>query len=163
MTRLDKLKDIFYNKNDILLALIILMIAGFIISGRVDAIMNYPQALAAEQDITTSGQEPEVQPDTTNATDSAIAGDGETDSTSESALQPEDNNPPEVVNLSVYIANGTTEATVAKLLLEAGLIQEKNEFLNALTVAGKIGKVQAGNFIIPSDATLEQIVDILTN
>ena len=38
---MDKFKDFLYNKNDIIIALLILMLAAAIIYNRVDAIMNY--------------------------------------------------------------------------------------------------------------------------
>ena len=44
---MNKLKDIFYDKNDILVALIILAIAAVIIFWRVDVIMAYPETLVA--------------------------------------------------------------------------------------------------------------------
>ena len=43
-----KLKDFFYNKNDIIIVLIILAIAALIIYTRIGAIMDYPAKLAKQ-------------------------------------------------------------------------------------------------------------------
>lgn len=46
---MDKFKDFLYNKNDIIVALVILLVALGIIFFRISAIMDYPKALAEEQ------------------------------------------------------------------------------------------------------------------
>ena len=43
---MNRIKDFFYNKNDVIVALIILAAAAFIIYTRIDAIMAYPETLA---------------------------------------------------------------------------------------------------------------------
>ena len=43
-----KLKDIFYDMNDVLVALIIVAVAGFVISVNIDSILAYPSQVAAE-------------------------------------------------------------------------------------------------------------------
>ncbi|QOX63832.1 endolytic transglycosylase MltG [Anoxybacterium hadale] len=43
-----KLKDIFYDMNDILVALIIVAVAGLIISSNIDTILAYPSQIAGE-------------------------------------------------------------------------------------------------------------------
>ena len=43
-----KLKDFFYNKNDIIIVLIILAVAALIIYTRIGAIMDYPAKLAKQ-------------------------------------------------------------------------------------------------------------------
>ena len=46
---MERLKDFFYNKNDILVALAIILLAGLLIFGRMNVIMDYPAFLAAQQ------------------------------------------------------------------------------------------------------------------
>lgn len=46
---MEKIKDFFYNKNDILVAIIILAIAAAVIIFRIDAIMEYPKTLVEQQ------------------------------------------------------------------------------------------------------------------
>lgn len=51
-----KLKDFFYNKNDILVVLIILAAAAFIIYTRIGVILDYPEKLAKEAAATETTQ-----------------------------------------------------------------------------------------------------------
>lgn len=54
---MEKMKNFFYDKNDLLIALIVVAAALFIITNRVEAIMAYPEYLAqvqAEQDKETA-------------------------------------------------------------------------------------------------------------
>ncbi len=46
---MERFKDFLYNKNDIIVALVILIVALSIIAFRIVAIMDYPKTLAAEQ------------------------------------------------------------------------------------------------------------------
>ena len=43
------MRDFFYKKNDIIIVLIILILAGFLIYNRVGVIMDYPAQFAAQQ------------------------------------------------------------------------------------------------------------------
>lgn len=60
---MNRLKDFFYNKNDIVIALIILIVASTIIYFKVQAITDYPAVLAESQKSNTHTVEPSpVQP-----------------------------------------------------------------------------------------------------
>lgn len=54
---MNRIKDFFYNKNDIIIVLIILAAAAFVIYDRMDTIMAYPDTLAAQ----TAQEEAEAQ------------------------------------------------------------------------------------------------------
>lgn len=45
---MNRIKDFFYNRNDIIIVLIILVIAGCLIYNRIGVIMDYPAKIAAE-------------------------------------------------------------------------------------------------------------------
>ena len=62
-----KIKDFFYDKNDIIIVLIILAAAAFIIYTRIGVIMDYPEQLAREAAAAESQQQEE-----TSNTDSNI-------------------------------------------------------------------------------------------
>lgn len=51
-----KLKDFFYDKNDIIIVLIILAVAAFIIYTRIETIMEYPEELAKQNAATETTQ-----------------------------------------------------------------------------------------------------------
>lgn len=88
---MNRFKDFIYNKNDIIIVLIILAVAGLLIYSRVGVIMDYPEKIAAEnaaaeatQEIETTEpqpteepeQEPEQQPEN-DETDDATKADTE--------------------------------------------------------------------------------------
>ncbi len=50
---MDKIRDFFYNKNDIIVAIIIFCIAGVVIYLRIAAIMDYPKTIFQGQGTTT--------------------------------------------------------------------------------------------------------------
>lgn len=45
---MERFKDFFYKKNDIILALVILVVALVIIASRVSAIMDYPSTMMVQ-------------------------------------------------------------------------------------------------------------------
>lgn len=53
---MNKFKDILYNKNDILIAIGILIVAAAIIFWRIDVIMDYPKTLIAKEEIEEAGK-----------------------------------------------------------------------------------------------------------
>ena len=59
---MERFKDFLYNKNDILVALIILAIAAAVIVFRIDAIMEYPKALVEQQMQTVEENTANVSP-----------------------------------------------------------------------------------------------------
>jgi len=164
---MNKLKDILYNKNDLLVVFVILAIAALIISNRVDAIMAYPQTVLAQEkentdepilssDLTGSDDEnKEANLDENNAADvSSNKSDKTTDQTSADSS---------AVNYSVYIESGSTGSKIAQTLVDCDLIKDKDTFFEAVSAANAESKLKAGNFIVPKGSTPAEIVQILTN
>lgn len=54
-------KDFYYDKNDIIIALLILLIAGLLIAWRINVIMDYPQTLAKETDTTQTTEQSAIE------------------------------------------------------------------------------------------------------
>ena len=166
---MERWKDMFYNKNDIFLALVILLVAGFVIFDRVEAIMEYPQVLALEQEQNAAAlAEQNPSAETATAPEAKPVDVPTQEETPDQTQQPAAQQPAQppiqqVSKIQIDIPPGTTEATVGKMLVEKGFISDKSSFIQALEAAGKTGKVQAGKFTIPSDATMDQIIDLLTN
>ncbi|MEA4986916.1 MAG: hypothetical protein VB095_02570 [Anaerovorax sp.] len=168
---MNKLKDILYDKNDILVVLIIIAIAALIISNRIDAIMAYPQIVLAQDE--SEKKEPVLVSDLTDSNDSNDAKDNnkesEKEKPAEASSDKSNNNAdanqttaePTEVNYSVYIESGSTGSKIAQTLIDCGLIKDKNEFYDAVSSANAESKLKAGNFIIPEGSTPAQIVQIL--
>lgn len=162
---MSKLKDILYDKNDILVVLAILAVAAFIITGRIDAIMAYPQTILAQQE---EDKGPIISSDMTGSeetkeTDEKNSADASTDKSDDNAVAKKTTAEPTGVNYSVYIEYGSTGSTIAQTLLDCGLIKTKNEFYDAVTAANANSKLKAGSFIIPEGSTPAEIVQIITN
>ncbi len=174
-----KIKDIFYDMNDILVALIIVALAALVIVTNINTILAYPSSIAEKIQIPEEKtpthyaenptiDEPGSSDDSTNqqgTTDSGIdqqSSDTEDNSEQNEPINQGSNND-EVENYSVYINIGSTDAQIADLLIEVGLFEDRQEFYNAIAVAGEEGKLRAGKFVIPSDATPAEVISILTN
>lgn len=165
--KMKALKDIFYDLNDIMVALIILAVAGLVIVTNIDSILDYPSSVSAEV------QEPEREtptiyaenpPITNDITSGAITGNEEGDSDQNTTGGGVTGNPGtgEVVKYSVYINSGETGDQIADKLISVGLFKDRQQFSNAVTAAGAEGKLRAGEFIIPSDSTPAEVISIIT-
>ena len=62
------MKDFFYKKNDIIIVLVILIVAGCLIYNRIGVIMDYPAKLAEEQAAKAQTTE-QVETETETATE----------------------------------------------------------------------------------------------
>ncbi len=82
----NKIKDTIYDRSDIIVALTLIVVAGFIIFNRVDSIMSYPEILAAE----LAQAETELSD---NPTGSPDASGSDQQGTSDPSQQGEQNDP----------------------------------------------------------------------
>lgn len=133
---MNKIKDFFYDKNDIIVVLVILAVAGFIIYTRIGAIMEYPEVLA-QQAAATENQESEEAQAAQSGSDSS------------SAAQ------------SVTITDSDTSSSVAEKLYEAGLVSSASDFEAYISDQGASDSIQSGTFQIPSGSSDEEILNII--
>lgn len=141
---MNKIKDFFYNKNDIIIVLIILIAAAFIIYTRIDAIMAYPEQLAEK----AAQQETEAKEESTS--DSSQSSDASSASGTSTPV-------------SITITDSDTSATVAAKLYEAGLITSDTEFTEYVSSQGKESSLKSGTFQINMGSSNEDILNIITN
>ena len=140
---MNKLKDFIYDKSDIVIALLIISIAGLIVFSRIDAILSYPETFAANTN-------PPVV--------SAPAVDvGNKDTTSSAAINDDDVEP-----LAIYINYGESLQSIAEKFVSVDLFSTSEEFLSVIEDAGVQTQIKTGNFIIPANATDEEVIDIIT-
>ena len=166
-----KIKDIFYDMNDILVALIIVAVATLVIYSNIDSILAYPSQIAEEiqtpedQTPTNYAENPPIKdPDSSDSTNqgTTVSGiDGQTPE-GEDAQGQAGNSEDTPENYSIYINTGSTGEQIAEVMISVGLFKDKHEFYNAVAAAGAEGKLQAGNFIIPSDATPAEVIAIIS-
>lgn len=177
---MEKLKDFLYDKNDILVALIIVLIAGLIITSRINVIMTYPQKLVAdkqgnviESDLTKNKHDggEDSSTDSGNKSNSiegapdistGIDKDEKSSTGAKTTGSAVDKNSKTGAPHSLYISYGSSTTKIADDLVNGKILKDKNEFLNAVTAAGAENKLKAGNFVIPADATAAEIVAIIT-
>ena len=147
---MNKLKDIFYDKHDILVAVVILIIAALVILWRVDAIMAYPQTLVAS----AAGNEDIGADNTPSGTDTTGSAVSDPNGTSGSAI---DN----IEICAIYVNYGESLDVVAQNCVAAGLVGSTDEFMTAVNSMGAGGAIQAGQHHIPSNVTPEELVQYL--
>ena len=140
---MNKIKDFFYNKNDIIIVLIILIAAGLIIYTRINAIMDYPEALAQKN---AKAQQ------TTQAAESK-----ETSASSESSTTAS------TETVTITISDSDDSVAVATKCYEAGLVSSDTEFQSYISEKGKESSLKSGTFQIPKGSTEEQILTIIAN
>ena len=129
-----KVKDFFYDKNDIIIVLIILAVAAFIIYTRIGAIMDYPEQLAREV---------------------AAAQSEETDSEASSA---------DSDIISITIDDSDTITTVSEMLETEGLVASAAEFEEYASDSVEEGEeltLKTGTFQVPVGSLQEDILDII--
>jgi hypothetical protein len=184
---MNRIKDFLYDKNDVLVALIILSLAAFVILSRVDIIMAYPERMALaslpENNQTLPPQERpplsaigEENGEITGEENSENGegngengeGNGETGENGEYPYaEPngnEDPNGTEPVTgaFTLYIASGQSMAVVGRNLVSLGLFESEQQFSAALITNNAAHRVRAGNFIIPRGSSHEDVIRIIT-
>ena len=188
---LKKIKDIVYDINDVIIVMAILACAVLLIINRIEIIMAYPHSgdsavLLAESERAKSnnGGDQSVATDSDNNSDNTNnasnddgvnaddeQGDGSNDSdfyNSQGNGEQQGNStqqaPPAVEEypFSLYVAFGETAGQIAQELVDAGIINDKNEFYDAISRANAERKLLAGSFTIPRNASPDEVVRILT-
>ena len=175
---MNKLKDIIYDKNDLLIALLILLCAAFVIYGKIDVIMDYPSTLEAsalseaeEEPVQYTGstdeEEGTASPDSEEQDDETPESE-ETDApadTSATETEPSDTEGStngSAEKITVTIDYGATGSDIAQILVDAGLLDSRQEFYDAVNKAGADTRLKAGEFNIPMNATPDEIISVIT-
>lgn len=162
-----KLRDFIYDYNDIFVALVIIVIAGALIFWRVGAIMSYPDYLASKQtEISADG---DLDPSQIDLTPDDVDDDlNENPDEIDSETTPPDGSggtggstgPTPPADRKFEVPSGSSADKVGDLLVQAGYISNKADFMSA--IRGKETSVKAGSFTIPEGATPQEIAAILT-
>lgn len=155
---MDRLKDFLYDKNDIIITLVILLIAGLLIAWRMDAIMKYPAALVKEIHTAESTKEPVTPPVTKPPAD---------------PVQKPEPEPPEphgalwengtlASDIFVTIHRGSAVQAV-NTLIAAGLFTSYEEYTEICRTAGydPLG-IKAASFTFPRGFTKKEIAHKVT-
>lgn len=156
------LKDFFYDKNDIILTIIILVLAGLLISWRLDEIMKYPATLAKETHTTVTTQE-----DVPDEESSAEEGSSEESSAEEEAVgeMPEESiwaNGVLTQNVTVTVRKGS-ETSAVNDLIYAGLFDSYDEFAKVCkSVKRKPSQIKATSYVFEAGSSQADIAKQVT-
>jgi hypothetical protein len=143
----EKLKDILYDSTDYIIMLITILIVVLIINWRIGGLFSKNKIENNEKDnIETAGDDNQLG----DTEDSDETEDGDTP----------DEIPDELIK--VTIPNGLLPIKVGEILQEHDLIEDKNEFVQKTIEMEKDTKLKSGNFEIPKNSTLEEIINIIS-
>ncbi|MDR2610889.1 MAG: hypothetical protein LBC58_05480 [Clostridiales Family XIII bacterium] len=158
------MRNFLYNKSDILVALVIVVVAIIIIWSRIDAIMGSDSAADKKPAKTTEQEGAADTGEDASADDNTVQPpDANTEQPSDTETPPADTTQTpaagEVVKFSVK--SGMSSGEIASALKDAGLVASVEEFNTAMHAQSAETKLRAGTFDIPAGSTPDQIVSIL--
>ena len=154
---MEKFKNFIYDKSDLLIALLIVLIAGAVISFGVSNIMEpYVAGTNAGTDSAITESENGGDPALAGAAD---VGSEDPDFTTNYAIADGTKTPEP---MSIIIREGESSEQIAGKLIEAGAITKKTDFYEKLKEMGMESRLQPGSFEIPAGTSMEEIIRILT-
>ncbi|MFV0515904.1 MAG: hypothetical protein ACK5MV_00705 [Aminipila sp.] len=148
-----KIKDILYDTSDILTAIVIVGIASIIIWFSIGNIMEYPSIIAAQQEKDNSNFGLAVPVGDSTSGSAVTTEDGKT--TNGAVSQNE--------MYSIYINYGESMSSIAQKFVTVGLFESVDQFNTLITQMNAASSIKAGNFIIPSDSTPEEVIVAITS
>lgn len=151
---MEKFKNFVYDKSDLLIALLIIAVAGLIIWFGINNIME-PYTEKADAKTATQVEEP-VDTTTPPAADATTTDDAQQTPAENSA----DGGTTQAA--SIIILAGENSDQIAEKLLAAKVIPDKNTFYAKLEELGIANKIQEGTFEIPAGSSLEDVCKIIT-
>jgi hypothetical protein len=183
------MRDFFYNKGDIFIAVLIILVAVFVIYLRVSVIMDYSPTGEKGGSILPSVDEIiEEVGDAIGGNQQGNEGTDPVDTTPPpedntaaqnggAATPPQENTPPpqtetppqeetppaqQPAEVSITVVAGDAASVIADKLLAAGAITDKQAFLNDVSAQGADSRLKMGTFSIPAGASHSDIIAILT-
>ena len=158
-----KLKDFIYDYNDIMLAVVIIVVAAGVIFWKVTDVMAYPSFI---RNASKQNEQTEIgQIDTTPIDVEPIVEPGpEVTTEPEVTTPPVEQTTPSIVaaDTKFEIKSGEYLSTVAKNLQSQGLVSDSSAFVKTVENMNLASRIQVGTFTIPAGATDEQIAKIIT-
>lgn len=150
------LKDFLYDKNDVLIALVVLVLAGLLIFWRLDVIMEYPQTLAEKTgtvDTTTEEATPSDDPKTNEPTKEPVATAGAGTLWEDGKL---------TKDLKVKVQSGSAMVAVQSLI-DAKLFKSYDEYVQVCQAAGYTPEnIKATTFVFEEGCTQTDIAKRVT-
>ena len=183
------MRDFFYNKGDVFIAVLIILVAALVIYLRVGVIMDYsptgekggsmlPSISEILDQVTGANTDEEDQPQIENdppVNDTpATAEEQEPPAQTESPpvqadpqpdppQDPQPENPPQAqpAEIQIVVSAGDAASVIADKLLAAGAITDKQAFISDVIAQGADSKLKVGTFTIPAGSSHSDIIKIL--
>ena len=130
------MKDTIYDLNIFLFTLIVIALVGFVLQNRIHAMYTNDYS-SQRENANNSLSEVKVE-----------------------NVYPDHNAPK--IDISVILPEGTSTIDTSRILVEAKVISDPEEFINYLRTNNLEDSVQNGEFTISKEATLEEVVNIIT-
>ena len=153
-----KFKDFIYDKNDIIIAVLILAVAALIIAWRLDVILQYPKQLI-NNDADTNVSEPADNSGDNTDTPADNSGDGDNSNSGDNANNG-DSTPAQLwvggkLSRDIEVdVTGTTASAAVQCLIDKGLFTDYSEYQKACENLGlNHEKVSAGTMTFTKGST----------
>jgi len=183
------MRDFFYNRGDILVAILIIVVAATVIYFRVGIVMGtdpgeglknlFAPLFSSGQSAEETSEEavigdelqeeavvPEPEQDTTGMT-AAAEEDASTDPIQQAEEPPtQAETPPEqpsagAASVTITVNAGDAASTIGDKLLAAGAISDKQAFLSEVMAQGADSRLRQGTFTIPAGSAIKDIIALL--
>lgn len=178
--QMEKIKDILHDFSDVFIALVITgLMLGVVawnlgdwfgkdnIASAIDAPpiednrVKEPQKSEPVNEVDKKDENQEVSEEIVDAEEKTEDESSETESSQEESQE----TPVKVIateNKTITIPNGTPGIGIARILLENGLIENTQDFVQTAENLGLALKLKSGTFQIPFGATTEEIIKIIS-
>jgi len=181
------MRDFFYNKGDVLIAILIIAVAIVVIYFRVGVVMGdsdpgerlknlfspivaFITGGGADED--AEAEAPQVtEPDPEQPADTTVQEPPADTTTQEPPVtetpqaqeeSPTEQQPETGAAVRISVVAGDAASTIADKLLTAGAITDKQAFLAEVDAQGAASRLKQGEFTIPAGSSIKDIVAILT-
>jgi len=160
------MRDFFYNKGDVFIAVLIILVAAFVIYVRVGVIMDYSATGDNRASLFPFGPSSTEEADSGGRTPGPHPGEAPAEETDPPVTPPAEEEPPIVqdpgaTEIQITVNAGDAASTIADKLFAANLIMDRPAFLDAVMTQGADSKLKTGTFTIPMGASNEEIIAIL--
>lgn len=148
---LEKLKDIIYDSIDYIMIAVIIAVVALVINWRLDGLFATDTSdVVDEPSSNTIDIEDIVSEDDEDDVDEEKTGENE-----------QDEQNPDVV-IKVNIPAGSLPNDIGDILMSHELVDSRTEFINKAIELNLDTRLKSGDFNIPSNSSLEEMLDILT-
>ena len=146
----EKLKDILYDGTDYIIMLVVILIMVLIIHWRLDGLFNK----------NTTQTKPNNQVSAMDKDDPEEDKEQDTEITTEED-EKENVEEDDQSIVTINIPHDALPGKIGEILVESGLIEDKQEFVDKTVEMNADTKLRSGEFEIPKNSTMEDIINIL--